>query len=68
MAQANPDGRKKAEAGLAWRKNTDSLNGCTDPACGRGPQPQPQLQMGRHRHEHRPVQPHLPRAVRRQRA
>ncbi|MCO5211474.1 MAG: hypothetical protein M9936_17415 [Caldilinea sp.] len=31
VAQANPDGRKKAEAGLAWRKNTDSLNGCTDP-------------------------------------
>ena len=30
VAQANPDGRKKAEAGLAWRKNTDSLNGCND--------------------------------------
>jgi hypothetical protein len=25
ILQANPDGRKKAEAGLSWRKNTDSL-------------------------------------------
>ena len=25
ILQANPDGRKKAEAGASWRKNTDSL-------------------------------------------
>ena len=30
VAQANPDGRKQAEAGAAWRKNTDSLVGCTN--------------------------------------
>lgn len=28
---ANPDGRKKAETGLSWRKNTDSDDGCGDP-------------------------------------
>ncbi len=27
--QANPDGRKKAEAGDSWRKNTDNDDGCT---------------------------------------
>jgi len=27
VLQANPDGRKKAEAGLSWRKNVDNLNG-----------------------------------------
>ena len=27
VLQANPDGRKKAEAGASWRKNTDNLNG-----------------------------------------
>lgn len=27
--QANPDGRKKAEAGASWRKNTDNDDGCT---------------------------------------
>ena len=27
--QANPDGRKKAEAGTWWRKNTDTDDGCT---------------------------------------
>ncbi|MBW7885163.1 MAG: hypothetical protein H3C34_21530 [Caldilineaceae bacterium] len=32
IAQANPDGRKHAEAGMAWRKNTDNLHGCTNPA------------------------------------
>lgn len=26
--QANPDGRKKAEAGASWRKNTDNDDGC----------------------------------------
>ena len=26
----NPDGRKKAEQGLWWRKNTNNLDGCTD--------------------------------------
>ena len=31
VPQANPDGRKRAEAGLLWRKNTDSDDGCTDP-------------------------------------
>ena len=25
----NPDGRKKAETGLSWRKNTDNDDGCT---------------------------------------
>jgi len=29
MFQANPDGRKKAEAGASWRKNTDNDDGCT---------------------------------------
>ncbi|WP_158549164.1 M14 family zinc carboxypeptidase [Lysobacter silvisoli] len=27
VLQANPDGRKKAEAGASWRKNTDNANG-----------------------------------------
>lgn len=27
--QVNPDGRKKAEAGQLWRKNTDNDDGCT---------------------------------------
>jgi len=27
ILQANPDGRKKAESGLSWRKNVDNLNG-----------------------------------------
>jgi carboxypeptidase T len=27
ILQANPDGRKKAEAGISWRKNTDTDNG-----------------------------------------
>lgn len=27
VLQANPDGRKKAESGLSWRKNVDNLNG-----------------------------------------
>ncbi|MBN1661116.1 MAG: PKD domain-containing protein [Anaerolineae bacterium] len=29
MLQANPDGRKLAEAGDSWRKNTDSDDGCS---------------------------------------
>ncbi len=28
----NPDGRKHAELGELWRKNTDNDNGCSDPA------------------------------------
>ena len=28
---SNPDGRKMAEAGYFWRKNTDNNNGCKDP-------------------------------------
>jgi carboxypeptidase T len=27
VLQANPDGRKKAESGIGWRKNTDATNG-----------------------------------------
>ncbi|MEO7326676.1 MAG: M14 family zinc carboxypeptidase [Dokdonella sp.] len=27
VLQANPDGRKQAETGISWRKNTDSVNG-----------------------------------------
>jgi hypothetical protein len=27
LIQANPDGRKQAEAGILWRKNTDDANG-----------------------------------------
>ena len=27
--QVNPDGRKEAESGLSWRKNTDNDDGCT---------------------------------------
>ncbi len=35
VLQANPDGRKKAEAGLSWRKNVDNLNGtCSANAYG----------------------------------
>lgn len=35
ILQANPDGRKKAETGLAWRKNTNSDNGsCSANAYG----------------------------------
>ncbi|MCX7680696.1 MAG: M14 family zinc carboxypeptidase, partial [Anaerolineae bacterium] len=29
LFQANPDGRKLAETGLLWRKNTDNDDGCT---------------------------------------
>lgn len=29
IPQANPDGRKRAEAGVLWRKNTDNDDGCT---------------------------------------
>lgn len=32
VLQANPDGRKKAETGLSWRKNTNNQNG----SCGSG--------------------------------
>jgi hypothetical protein len=32
LLQGNPDGRKLAEAGDLWRKNTDSDDGCLDPA------------------------------------
>jgi carboxypeptidase T len=31
VLQANPDGRKKAEMGQLWRKNTDNNDGCGDP-------------------------------------
>ena len=31
LAITNPDGRKFAETGLYWRKNTDSDDGCSDP-------------------------------------
>ncbi len=31
LAVTNPDGRKLAETGLYWRKNTDSDDGCSDP-------------------------------------
>ncbi len=31
LLQANPDGRKHAEAGQWWRKNTDNDDGCNDP-------------------------------------
>src|SRR6478672_5217305 len=35
ILQANPDGRKKAESGLSWRKNTDSDDGaCPSNAYG----------------------------------
>ncbi|GAB3096498.1 hypothetical protein GCM10027159_15700 [Lysobacter terrae] len=35
VLQANPDGRKKAEAGLSWRKNVDTSNGvCSTNAYG----------------------------------
>ena len=37
VLQANPDGRKKAETGLSWRKNTDTANGnCTSNANSSG--------------------------------
>ncbi len=29
VLQANPDGRKMAEAGISWRKNTNNSDGCT---------------------------------------
>jgi carboxypeptidase T len=31
VLQGNPDGRKIAEGGTLWRKNTDNDDGCTDP-------------------------------------
>uniref|UniRef100_UPI0021483C33 M14 family zinc carboxypeptidase n=1 Tax=Tahibacter caeni TaxID=1453545 RepID=UPI0021483C33 len=35
VLQANPDGRKKAESGLSWRKNTDNSNGsCSSTSYG----------------------------------
>ncbi|MUV15484.1 M14 family zinc carboxypeptidase [Noviluteimonas gilva] len=35
ILQANPDGRKKAESGLSWRKNVDTANGtCSANAYG----------------------------------
>lgn len=30
VPQVNPDGRKKAETGLLWRKNTDNNDGCNN--------------------------------------
>jgi len=32
LPMANPDGRKRAEAGEYWRKNTDDDDGCTIPS------------------------------------
>ena len=32
MMQANPDGRKEAEAGDSWRKNVDNDDGCNTPS------------------------------------
>jgi len=32
LAQANPDGRKMAETGQSWRKNTDRDDGCNVPS------------------------------------
>lgn len=32
IPQANPDGRKLAEAGQLWRKNTNNTNGCSFPS------------------------------------
>jgi carboxypeptidase T len=32
LPQGNPDGRKMAEIGLSWRKNTNSSDGCSDSA------------------------------------
>ena len=35
ILQANPDGRKKAETGLSWRKNTNNTNGsCSSSSFG----------------------------------
>ncbi len=34
--QVNPDGRKKAESGLSWRKNTDNDDGCTQERVAQG--------------------------------
>ncbi|MEZ4635989.1 MAG: M14 family zinc carboxypeptidase [Caldilineaceae bacterium] len=34
IAQGNPDGRKFAEQGYSWRKNTDSPSGCSFPYYG----------------------------------
>jgi carboxypeptidase T len=31
VTMTNPDGRKKAESGLSWRKNTDNDDGCSNP-------------------------------------
>ncbi len=32
LLQMNPDGRKKAEGGLSWRKNVDNNDGCSNPS------------------------------------
>ncbi|MDP9762653.1 M14 family zinc carboxypeptidase [Deinococcus enclensis] len=34
VLQANPDGRKKAEAGASWRKNVNNTSGCSTSAYG----------------------------------
>ncbi|MEO8670282.1 MAG: M14 family zinc carboxypeptidase [Tahibacter sp.] len=37
LLQSNPDGRKQAETGLSWRKNTDRTNGlCSSDATSNG--------------------------------
>ena len=48
VPQANPDGRKRAEAGASWRKNTNNTDGCfASTVHRRGSQSQRQLQMER---------------------
>jgi carboxypeptidase T len=32
VPMVNPDGHKKSEAGLSWRKNTNNTNGCNNPS------------------------------------
>ncbi|WP_395680903.1 M14 family zinc carboxypeptidase [Dokdonella sp.] len=39
VLQANPDGRKKAETGISWRKNTDTTNGFCSGTPGASSQP-----------------------------
>ena len=34
VLQTNPDGRKRAEAGVSWRKNVNNTNGCATSVVG----------------------------------
>ena len=63
MLHTNPDGRKQAETGLSWRKNTNqNYCGATSTSPRRRPEPQLRLPVGLLRRlEQQPVLRNLPR-------